>query len=82
MAATGISNANIWKEVASERERSARLMTLVSVALGFGLLATFSYSYASASRMSDLCTQIQEISVTGGKSAREVAATLAANYCS
>ena len=82
MTATSMSNVNVWKEVASERERSARYMTFLSVALGFALLATFSYSYASASRYSGLCAQIEAASASNGKNVREMTARLAANYCS
>ncbi len=81
MTATSISNGNIWKEVASQRERSARVMTCLSVALGFALLATFSYSYASASRYSGLCAQIEAVSASAGKNMRELSASLAQNYC-
>jgi len=77
-----MSNVNIWKEVATERERSARYMTFLSVALGFALLATFSYSYASAFRYSGLCAQIEAANASSGKNVREMTARLAANYCS
>jgi hypothetical protein len=82
MTATHISNVNIWKEVANRQERSARLMTLVSIALGFALLASFSYSYASVTRISGLCAQIQAVSSNGGKSIRQFTSELAAGYCS
>jgi hypothetical protein len=83
MAATSISNNNAWRQLASERERSARVMTIVSVALAFALLGTYSYGHASSTRMSGLCAQIQDVRVNGGNnSAREIASSLAANYCS
>jgi hypothetical protein len=82
MTATHFGNANLWKEEASKRERSARLMTLLSIVLGFALLTTFSYGYASSSRYSGLCAQIHDYSAKGGKNVREAASTLAANYCS
>jgi hypothetical protein len=81
MTATSMSSVNVWKEVATERERSARYMTFLSVALGFALLATFSYSYASASRYSGLCAQI-EAATHPAKNVREMTARLAANHCS
>jgi hypothetical protein len=82
MTAAHINNANLWKEVASRSERNARLMTLVSIALGFALLTTFSYGYASASRISGICAQINDYGATDSKRLREAVSTLAANYCS
>jgi hypothetical protein len=79
---TAMSNANIWREVAHEKERSARYLTFLSVALGFALLATVSYSYASAARISGLCAQIESVSTSKIKGVQDLSARLAANYCS
>ncbi len=81
MMATGVSGVNVWKELATEREKNARVMTLLSVALGFALLATVSYSYASAAKFSGLCGQIETIRAAGGSSLHAIT-DLAANYCS
>jgi hypothetical protein len=81
MAATGYSNINVWKEMASERDRNARVMTIVSVILGFALLASVSHSYASNARYTGLCGQIESINNATAKPVKEMTAQLIANYC-
>jgi uncharacterized membrane protein (DUF485 family) len=82
MTATSMSGQNVWKEMASERERYARIMTLVSAVLGFALIATISYSYASVSKYSGLCDQIETFGTSGISGVKEIARNLSDSYCS
>lgn len=76
------NSALVWKRMADENQRSAKIMARVCAALAAIVLAVGAFAYSTQERYNDLCTTIE---IKSGKAtsyeARKLGENIASTYC-
>lgn len=77
------NSAIVWKRMADENQRSARLLAQLAMALFVLLLGVGAYAFTASTRHADLCARLEHPAAgVDATAARELASSLANGLCS